>query len=156
MTTVYGFNWLPALDGDPRAFAIMQRHYSYQDYADGRRRDLSNPGRRLFVGPGAKMVLLSADCRALFVWRKFIDKSGQLGVNCAVFRNEGNELSSRLILEAEQLAWERWPGERLYTYVNAKKVKSNNPGYCFKKAGWNTCGFTQSKRLVILEKYPPI
>jgi hypothetical protein len=31
-------------------------------------------------------------------------------VNCAVFRNEGPVLSSDLILEAEELAWGRWPG----------------------------------------------
>jgi hypothetical protein len=145
-------HWLPARDCDPRAYALFSRHYSASSYADDRRKDPSNPVRFSFVGPGEKMVLLSADCRALFVWRKFIDKSGQTGVNCAVFRNEGDELSSRLILEAEQLAWGRWPGERLYTYVNGDKVKSANPGYCFKMAGWRECGKTAKRGLLILEK----
>jgi hypothetical protein len=145
--------WLPAKDGDPRAFAIMRRHYSYQPYSDGRRQNLANRNRFLFVGPGEKMVLLTPDLRALFVWRKFIDKSGQQGINCAVFRNEGPHLSSELILDAEKLAWQRWPDERLYTYVNANKVKSTNPGYCFKMAGWRYCGKT-TKRLHILEKLP--
>lgn len=98
------------------------------------------------------MVLMTIGCDALFVWRKFIDASGQTGVNCAVFRNESNILSSTLILEAEQHAWQRWPGERLYTYVNALAVKSANPGYCFKMAGWSACGHTKAKGLVILEK----
>lgn len=146
--------WLPARDCDSRAYALFSRHYSASPYADGRRRDPSNPNRFSFVGPGEKMVLLTADCRALFVWRKFISRDGQHGVNCAVFRNEGDELSSRLILEAEELAWGRWPGARLYTYVNSRKVQSANPGYCFKKAGWRACGFTKSKGLLILEKYP--
>lgn len=146
--------WLPCKDGDPRAFAIMRRHYSFYEYTDGRRRDPSNPTRFSFVGPGEKMVLLTADCRALFVWRKFISRDGQQGINCAVFRNEGDELSSLLILEAEQLAWGRWPGERLYTYVDPRRVKSVNPGFCFKAAGWRTCGRT-GKGLVILEKLPP-
>lgn len=146
--------WLPALDCDPRAYALFRRHYSAVTYADGRRRDPSNPTRFAFVGPGQKMVLLTADCRALFVWRKFISRNGQEGVNCAIFRNEGDELSSRLILEAEQLAWQRWPGDRLYTYVNQRKVASCNPGYCFKVAGWRPCGYTASKGLLILEKLP--
>lgn len=146
--------WLPARDCDPRAYALFSRHYSAQPYADGRRRDPSNPTRFSFVGPGEKMVLLTADCRALFVWRKFISRDGQTGVNCAVFRNEGDRLSSELILEAERLAWRRWPGERLYTYVNPRKVASRNPGYCFKMAGWRACGRTASRGLLILEKHP--
>ena len=124
-----GQNWFAVKDGDPTARNIFSRHYSRYLYADGRK-------PKLFVGPGEKMVLLTTDGTALFVWRKFIDDSGQQGVNCAVFRNEGNILSSSLILEAEQIAWKRWPGERLYTYVAPKKIKSTNPGYCFLQARW--------------------
>jgi hypothetical protein len=51
------------------------------------------------------------------------------------------------------IAWQRWPGERLYTYVNPRKVKSENPGYCFKVAGWTTCGTTKWRKLTILETY---
>lgn len=138
--------WYAIADGDPRGRALYQRHYSARHYRDGRK-------PALFVGPGEKMVLLTTDGRALFVWRKFIDASGQTGVNCAVFRNESDVLSSTLILEAEQLAWVRWPGERLYTYVNPRAVKSANPGYCYKRAGWRTCGMTKGG-LVILEKLP--
>ena len=146
--------WFGVKDGDPRAYALMKNHYSFQSYKDGRRQNLSYRNRHLFVGPGQKMVLMTVDCRALFVWRKFIDKSGQQGINCAVFHNSGNELSSELIIEAEQLAWQRWPAERLYTYVNSKKIKSRNPGYCFKMAGWQVCGETKVNKLVILEKQP--
>ena len=149
-------NWLPARDGDPRVFALMRRHYSYREYADGRRRNPANPNRFQVVGPGEKMVLLTADCRALFIWRRFIDDSGQQGVCCAAFRNEGGELSSRLILEAEQLAWGRWPGERLYTHVNQRRVRSTNPGYCFLVAGWRRCGVTKRNGLLILEKLPSL
>lgn len=155
MTLCPGWLWLPAKDGDPRAFAIMRRHYTFQAYQDGRRRAGGGyRNRRLFVGPGEKMVLMTANCDALFVWRKFKDDSGQTGVNCAVFRNESPVLASTLILEAEQLAWGRWPGERFYTYVNAGAVRSSNPGYCFKMAGWRVCGRTKAKRLIIMEKLP--
>ena len=145
--------WMPCKDGDARAFALMRNHYSYQAYTDGRRQDLGNRNRHLFVGPGEKMVLLGADCLALFVWRKFMDKSGQQGVNCAVFHNESAKLSSELILEAEELAWQYWPGERLYTYVNPRKVQSVNPGYCFKMAGWHKVDKVTTRRLLIFEKF---
>lgn len=139
--------WMPAKDGDARARALFDRHYSRHRYQDGRR-------PKLFCGPGGKMVLMTADCSALFVWRKFKSDDGQVGINCAIFRNEGAELSSILILEAEQLAWARWPGERLYTYVDGRKIKSVNPGYCFKQAGWRVCGVTKRHQLIILEKLP--
>lgn len=141
-----GAHWYAIKDGAPRGRWLLNRHYSARHYKDGRQ-------PRLFVGPGEKMVLMTSDGLALFVWRKFINDDGQEGVNCAVFRNEGPHLSSELILEAEQLAWSRWPGERLYTYVNPGKIKSSNPGYCFLMAGWKKCGASKGG-LVILEKLP--
>lgn len=143
-------SWVPVRDGDRRAFEIFKRHYTCLPY---RRRPRANGS--LFVGPGEKMVLLSPTCDALFVWRRMqpgFDKSGQLGVNCAVFRNEGGRLSSDLILAAERYAWERWPGSRLYTFVNPRRVRSSNPGYCFLAAGWRKCGVTKKRGLIILEK----
>jgi hypothetical protein len=137
-----GGNWYQVKDGNPVALSIYKRHYSARHYADGRE-------RKLFCGPGEKIVLLTLDRKALFVWRKFIDDSGQQGVNCAVFRNEGKFLSSSLIKEAVSICRRRWPKERLYTYVNAKKIKSTNPGYCFQKAGWTKCGKTKGGLLIL-------
>lgn len=54
-----GRYWRHTRDGDRQALALYERHYSARRYRDGRR-------RRLFVGPGQKMVLLSFDGRALF------------------------------------------------------------------------------------------
>ena len=139
--------WYRTKDGDKAAKRIFDRHYSRYHYADGRK-------PLLFVGPGEKMVLMTLAENALFVWRKFISGDGQQGVNCAVFRNEGAIKSSKLILDAEQIAWKRWPNERLYTYVAPSKIKSANPGYCFKRAGWTVCGTTKVNKLVILEKLP--
>lgn len=137
--------WVEVKDGNSTARGIFDRHYSRYVYHDGRK-------PKLFVGPGQKTVLVTPCARAVFVWRRFIDASGQQGVNCAVFRNEGAGLSSALILEAEKIAWERWPGARLYTYVNPRKVRSSNPGYCFLMAGWRKCGLTKARRLLIFEK----
>jgi hypothetical protein len=128
--------WRLAKDGDATGLRLYERHYSARRYLDGR-------VRRLFVGPGEKTVLISHDGRAVFVWRRFVDRSGQRGVNCAVFRNEGAGLSSALITDADAIAWARWPGERLYTYVDAASVASPNAGYCFKMAGWRWCGRTK-------------
>lgn len=143
-----GQGWQAVLDGDDTARAIFHRHYSYRPYADGRR-------PKLIVGPGEKLVLLRADALALFVWRKFISGDGQQGVNCAVFRNEGDELSSSLIREADEIADCHWPGARHYTYVNPRAVASSNPGFCFLMAGWRKCGITKHRRLLILERDSP-
>lgn len=137
--------WVMVRDGDDSARAIFDRHYSRYRYADGRK-------PMLFVGPGEKLVLLRYDARALFVWRRFISADGQDGINCAIFRNEGAELSSQLIREADAFADARWPGERHYTYVAPKRIRSSNPGYCFKQAGWRTCGVTKHNKLVVLER----
>ena len=139
--------WVRVKDGNITAWALFQRHYSKYHYKDGRK-------PKLFVGPGEKIVLITQDGKSLFVWRRFIDASGQKGVNCSVFRNESSRRSSDLILEAEEFAKERWPNERFYTYVNAEKIQSVNPGYCFKMAGWKTCGVTKVNKLIILEKNP--
>lgn len=151
-------HWLMTRDGDRRALALYERHYSCRPLPRGRT-------RRLFVGPGQKTVLITPKGDALLTWRKFLNDSGQTGVNCAVFRNEGEVLSSLLIREGMDVAWSRWPGARLYTYVDARKVgcrngssnngSRHNPGYCFLKAGWSRCGHTKSRGLLILECLPP-
>ncbi len=138
--------WYAIKDGDPRGRAMLNRHYSGRKYKDGRQ-------PKLFVGPGEKLVLMTSDSLAVFVWRKFVSDDNQEGVNCAVFRNEGPIRSSLLIERAEQFAQSRWPGERMYTYVNPHKIRSSNPGYCFKMAGWTKCGESKGG-LHILEKCP--
>jgi hypothetical protein len=137
-----GETWLHVWDGNPTAAAIYDRHYS---------RNPASRGDPRIAGPGEKMVLLTPCARALFVWRKFISKDHQDGVNCAIFRNEGAGQSSVLIRAAMAAGWTRWPGARFYTYVNPRRVRSANPGYCFKQAGWRLCGITKTRRLLVLE-----
>jgi hypothetical protein len=145
---MFGHGWLEVRDGNDTARDIFRRHYSHRPYADGRR-------PLLFLGPGEKLVLLTACARALFAWRKFIDDAvpKQEGVNCAVFRNEGAGRSSDLIRAADAVADARWPGQRHYTYVDVAKVRSPNPGYCFICAGWKRAGHTGGGKL-ILERAP--
>jgi hypothetical protein len=134
-------HWYLTKDGDLSCLALYERHYSCYRYKDGRE-------RFLFVGPGQKIVLRTGDADAMFVWRKFIDDSGQKGINCAVFRNEGPLLSSELIRQADAIADHVWPRERHYTYVDPKAVRSTNPGFCFMAAGWRRCGMTESGLLI--------
>jgi hypothetical protein len=137
--------WRIYKDGIKAGKQMYDRHYSARHYKDGR-----HP--KLFVGPGEKMVLMTEKMDALFVWRKFIDASGQHGVNCAIFRNESSVLSSELIGEAVAIAKERWSKERFYTYVNPRKIRSSNPGCCFKIAGWTSAGITKGN-LIVLEYF---
>jgi hypothetical protein len=141
--------WIGIHDGDYRAFDIFKRHYSYR-YRTGMTR-----GNKLFVGQGEKMVLLTQTCDALFAWQRNTTPrlDTQEGICCTIFRNEGKILSSVLIREAMELAWSRWGNRRLFTYVQPSKIKSINPGYCFKMAGWKDAGWSKGGKL-ILEAFP--
>lgn len=139
--------WWLTRDGDRDCLKMYERHYSCYRYADGRK-------RKLFVGPGEKIVLRTFDGRAFFVWRKFIDDSGEAGVCCSAFRNEGEVKSSELIRQADAIADRCWPGERHYSFIDSQKVRSCNPGYCFLVAGWRKCKHRTKSGLIVIEKLP--
>lgn len=140
-------DWYLTKDGDRACLELYLRHYSSHKRGD------SAPGQ--FVGPGENIVLRTFDADALFVWRRFVDDAvpKQHGINCAVFRNEGPRLSSELVRQADAIADFAWPGARHYTYVNAARVRSTNPGFCFLQAGWEHCGVTAGG-LLILQRPP--
>ena len=139
--------WIPTRDGDFTVRGIFDRHYS--------RRKNKNANQSLgFVGPGEKIVLRTAEADAIFIWlRQKYRQDDQSGVNCSVFRNEGARRSSELIRLACDIGWERWPGKRLFTFVDGGKVRSSNPGFCYLMAGWRKCGTTK-RGLQILEILP--
>lgn len=128
---------------DPEMAALADRHYSRR-----------TPGARQFCYSGRKLVLRNAEGSVLFVWM-FPDvklrMDNQTGYNCAIFRNESPRRSSEIILEAERFAVAKWGPNRAYTFVNGRKVKSSNPGWCFIAAGWRVVGKTKSGKR-ILEK----
>lgn len=137
--------WMITRDADPDARRLADNHYSRK-----------TKGAPLFCGPGEKLVLISPDKKALFVWRKNrYRQDGQEGVECTLFRNEGAHISSELIREAVKLARRKWPGERLFTYVWPSALKSTNPGFCFLRAGWRVVGWNSGKRhkLLLLEAH---
>jgi len=134
--------WFLTKDGDATLLEMYERHYSAHQYADGRK-------RKLFCGPGEKIVLRTRRGDAGFVWRRFKDDSGEQGVNCAFFRNESKHLASELIRQADAIADFVWPGAGHYTYVNAGRVRSRNPGYCFLRAGWKKARLTKGGLIVL-------
>lgn len=150
LATMIDGHWLPVTHRDARLIGLYRRHYSFSGKPIGRIRQGG------VAGFGDALMMMTSPCDAAFVWVRppgGIQQSGQEGVNCLMFRNESPVSSSDLIREAMDLAWRRWPGERLYTYVNPAKIRSTNPGYCFKQAGWQTCGMSKGG-LVILEVLP--
>lgn len=137
--------WWVSKDGDRACLELYERHYSAYRYADGRK-------RKLFVGPGQKLVLRTKAGDAMFVWRSFFDASGECGINCAVFRNESAHRSSVLIRQADAIADAVWSCRRHYTYVRAGAVQSTNPGFCFIRAGWQRLKRSTGSGLRILER----
>ena len=101
-------HWWVTKDGDASCLKLYDEHYSSREYRDGRK-------RKLFAGPGEKLVLRTSSADAFFVWRKFIDdcideRTGerQTGINCAAFRNTGETCSSQLIRQADLIADAAW------------------------------------------------
>src|SRR5712691_11368412 len=126
---------LPLTDGlmrtspfDAECALLADRHYS--------RRTV---GSNQFAANGRKLVLRDSQGSVLFVWM-FHDPAlrfdGQVGYYCQIFRNESERRSSDIIREAEQVAVAKWGPNRAFTYIDAGKIRSANPGYCFKCAGW--------------------
>ena len=120
---------------DPIGAKLADGHYS--------RRTVGAPQ---FMPPGETFVLVAPN--AVFGWWRphpasgLVSMSGLDGWTCSIFRyvrGEARVVASALILEAESLlaAHRGPPGPSgLLTYVWDAKVKSGNPGFCFKCAGW--------------------
>ena len=145
-----GKYWIEIRDGHPEACAMYRRHYSSQKNR--------MPRKRLFVGPGEKLVLLGNLCSAVFAWQYLKFRSDvERGINCAVFRNESNHRSSDMVREAVDWAFLRWPCSRLFTFIDTeatarRRSKRALAGHCFRMAGWRECRITKGGLLVL--EYP--
>lgn len=145
--------WRRVTKFDPRTAALADRHYS--------RRTV---GSNQFMPPGQTLVLLSEDEAAVFGWWRPDPKSGIKQMNgldgwtCTIFRNESMAYqSSDLIVEAErELLAQDWAHpigpDGFITYVWDRKVRSVNPGYCFKVAGYRVTGRSADGRKTLLQK----
>lgn len=139
------WRWYEVKDGDPALVELYRRHYSS---AKKSARTYHEHG---FSGNGESLSLRTSMGDAGFMWTKQkIRDDKQSGINCSFFRNEGTELSSSLILEAEQLALNKWRDtKRFFTYIDARKVRrKRDPGRCFIRAGWTKCGESKDGKLL--------
>lgn len=126
------------------AALLADRHYS-------RRKVGSNQ----FMPPGETIVLWMHG--AVFGWWRPHPRAGLKSMNgldgwtCTIFRNETRVLSSVLILAAEQFIEQCGP-DGLITYVHDSKIRSVNPGACFKAAGYRRTGRSRDGRKTLLQK----
>lgn len=114
--------------------------------------------------PGQTIVLTTATGDSVFGWWRPDPGSGLKSMNgldgwtCTIFRREGGILASELVLDAElaiaEFGYTCGP-HGLLTYVFDRKVRSTNPGYCFKVAGWRVLGRSADGKKTLLQKLPP-
>lgn len=146
---------LPFTDGliisktsDDELRQMADRHYS--------RRTI---GAARFTPPGRTLMLRNTDGTIVFAWVFQQYRTDNLyGYQCTIFRNESNRRSSEIILEAEKICLSEFgtaAASMFFTFVNPNKIKSVNPGYCFKKAGYEQIERRRTTRgeLVLLTKY---
>ena len=144
-------SWRKVTKFDRDACALADRHYS--------RRKVGSPQ---FMPPGQTLVLLTPAADAVFGWWRPHPASGLEAMNgldgwtCTIFRNEGPRLSSELIVEAEQAllnAGHDIGRDGLMTYVWDSKIRpTQQPGWCFIKAGWRATGRSADRRKTLLQK----
>ena len=119
-----------------------------------------HPGSRTFTGVGMEIVLVHPSNAVWAVVRQRTpaprgsgDSRGRQGVTAQtayvwrnmMFRNLGSVRSSELIRSAVQATVLRWverygelPEEDLRTEIDTSVVRTEIPGYCYRRAGWVT------------------
>jgi len=123
--------WQLRTSSDPAARALADRHYSR-----------GTKGAPTVGPPGRRLVLVTPDERAAWIThypREDLTLDHLDAFRCSMFRNEGDQLSSELIRAAMDATLELWkyrPRDGWVTWVDRSKVSSENPGYCFRCAGW--------------------
>lgn len=143
--------WWAVSSADPRAAALADRHYSRQ-----------TPGAPQFMGTGRKLVLLTADARAVWGAIEHLDPVGGLHWRCNIFRNEMSSAgrSSELVREATARTFAFWlarwglPVVPLRTEVDVRRVRhKRDPGRCFLRAGWRVVPHArgEARGFVVLE-----
>jgi hypothetical protein len=132
-------NWIRSDRADPVARKIADRHYNRQSV-----------GADQFVPPGRCVVLRTPSGDAFWVtswpFAEYVRHAWAGAWICSAFRNESDQLSSALILEAVAATRGVWPDPPdlgLVTFVNAEKVRrKRDPGRCFRRAGFQHVGYT--------------
>jgi hypothetical protein len=143
-------HWHLSHQADPRAILLADRHYSRKTTGSDR-----------FMPPGRQFVLMTDDGRAVWgvVWNRpeYVFHAWKHAWLNTLFRNESAHLSSDLIVAA--VAATRWywpdvPALGIVTFVDPRKVRSANPGYCYRMAGWTRLRERTKGGLVVYQLLP--
>lgn len=150
--------WLLSSSSDPHALAVVDGLGKFRRF--GPHYSRRTPGSRTFTGVGQEIVLLHHTGRA--VWACVRQRTpaargtgasrGRAGVTDSaprllwrnmLFRNLYAGVASELIVSATDATYMHWaarygalPAERLRTEIGIGEVKSENPGQCYRLAGW--------------------
>jgi hypothetical protein len=159
--------WRLSSSSDRRALDIVDGVGRFSEY--GPHYSRRTPGSKTFTGVGQEVVLVTDDGTAVWaVVRQRTPCARGTGVSRGrsgecdqlpryvwrnmLFRNLGDVLSSRLILEALVVTYREWvsrygfmPIERLRTEIDPRRVRSTNPGCCYKKAGFYNSRMVRGK-----------
>lgn len=159
--------WRVSSSSDPVALAIVDGKGRWASY--GPHYSRRTPGSKTFTGCGRELVLVTVDETA--VWAVVYQRTptargtgmsrGRHGVTDArpryvwrnmLFRNLGKTQSSVLIRDAVKVTYREWlfkygsiPTERLRTEIDPSRIRSTNPGYCYKMAGWTNPRMVRGK-----------
>lgn len=141
--------WWVSHRADPEVVPLADRHYNRQKI-----------GSPQFVPPGRCLVLKTQPLDAFWItswpFAEFVKHAWAGAWVCSAFRNEGDHLSSDLILQAVAATRSKWepPELGMITFVDARKVKhKRDPGRCYLKAGFKNVGHTKGG-LVALQLLP--
>ena len=152
--------WRLSSSSDPHALALVDGTGPWSEH--GPHYSRRTPGSKTFTGVGREIVLVTdsavwacvyqrtpsargtggsrgrtgqPDSKARYIWRNML------------FRNLGPARSSDLIRSALEATYVHGslPAERLRTEIGLAHVRSRNPGYCYKCAGWTTDRIVRGK-----------
>jgi hypothetical protein len=147
--------WVRSSSSDRCALDLVDGTGPWQGH--GAHYSRRTPGSKTFTGVGQEIVLVRPGAVWAVVRNRLPSpvnsgqsrgRTGTAVVNrymwrCNMFRNLGDELASLLIRQAVATTVIEWvgrygclPGEDLTTEVRIEAVKSEIPGYCFRRAGW--------------------
>ncbi len=175
----YPGGWILSSSSDPEALAVVDGTGRFSMH--GPHYSRRTPGSKTFTGVGQEVVLLHESGAA--VWAVVRQRTpskrgsgssrGRAGIADAapvyVWRNmmfrrlpECPVVSSELIRTATAATYTAWverygelPEERLRTEVDTRKVKSRNPGYCYKCAGYEPLKTVRGKLYLGAPQSPP-
>ena len=136
-----GYAMSPLLDFEPGLVAVKRTDVESRLLAD-RHYSRQTPGAREFMGNGRTLVLRDAAGTVVFGW--LYPKASMHVIDavwCSIFRNEGPQRSSDLILEAELCALARWPQLPRFAHVHRPaEGRVSESGVLLQGRGLSPCG----------------